>query len=260
MCRVYGSCFTRLKLVDSDTVVFYQTAKENIFAQVDAKRAKSEVALVDMETGQTTYGINAFLKILFKERPLLRRFFNWSPAQFLVKKLYRFISFNRHVITGPATLKASRSCTPDMHKGYRWLYLLLAALFTGFMVNHFAFLLDQSLGLVHNPWREYAICFGQISWQFLVLTLVRPATRLDYLGNMSTVSIIGGFLLVPLLILSTFFDLNFWILMMWFGGVVTIMLGLHIGRCKRLGLPIFVTASWVIFRMIVLILILITIG
>ena len=52
MCRIYGKGFTKLKLVDDQTVIDYQTAEEKIFAQIDQERAKSEVALYDTVSGK----------------------------------------------------------------------------------------------------------------------------------------------------------------------------------------------------------------
>ncbi|MFT5822860.1 MAG: hypothetical protein ACI8ZM_004117 [Crocinitomix sp.] len=255
-CPIYGlyaNSFTKLGLIDQNTVVFYQDVNRKVFDQIDEKRAKAEVALVHPRSGKTVYGIDAFLQILSNNRPVLKQLFQVKWIYFLLQKFYRFITFNRKIIAGRANAKVERDCTPPVHIPYRVSYLLLAALFTGFIVNGFTTLLDAELGMAHVGWREYAICLGQIIWQFVALSLIRPTKRLDYLGNMSTVSLIGGLLLIPLFIADHFLDFNWMQLMIGFALVVGTMFYLHIKRCKRLGLPFIVSASWVLFRTIVLI-------
>lgn len=255
LCKVYGTCFTKMGLIDSKTVSYYQTVDAEIFHQIDADRAKSEVALIDSKTGKTVYGIDAFIKILAGNRRFLIRFFNQPIIHFFLTKLYRFISYNRHVIAGSHSPSNGRNCVPAVHLGYRWLYVILAALFTGFMVNHFAVLLDQELGLQSVFWREYAICFGQIVWQFGWLSIVDSSKRLDYLGNMSTVSVMGGLLLLPLFALNAVVDLSAIALFAGFGIIVGWMFLQHLKRCKKLGLPLSASISWVLFRTLVLVLI-----
>lgn len=252
MCSLYGRCFTKMGLIDEDTIVYYQNVNRKIFDQIDDKRAKSEVALVHPRSGKTTYGIDAFMRIISDKKPILKRLFQVKWIYFLLSKLYRFISFNRKVIAGRSVGINERDCTPPVHIPYRIVYLLIAALFTGFMVNSFSALLDAELRVVHFGWREYAICFGQIGWQFLALSLIQPNKRLAYLGNMSTVSIIGGLLLVPLLISDHYIDFSWMQLLIGFTLIVGTMFSLHVQRCKRLGLPFIVSISWVMFRALVL--------
>lgn len=256
MCSLYGNCFTKLGLVDQNTIVYYQNVNRKIFDQIDENRAKSEVALVHPRSGKTVYGVDAFLLILSNNSPFLKRLFQVKLIYFLLSKLYRFISFNRKVIAGSAMIDYERECAPPVHFPYRIVYLLIAALFTGFMVNGFTALLDAELSVAHLSWREYAVCFGQIVWQFAALSLIRPTKRLDYLGNMSTVSVIGGLLLIPLFIVDHFFDLSWMSLMIGFGLIVVTMFYLHVRRCKRLELPFLVSASWILYRTIVLIIVL----
>ncbi len=256
MCSLYGKCFTKMGLIDKNTIAYYQNVNRKIFDQIDEKRAKSEVALVHPRSGKTLYGIDAFMRIISDNSPVLKRLFHVKWIYFLLRKLYRFISFNRKVIAGKEIGVNERDCTPPVHVPYQISYLLIAAWFTGFMVNNFSALLDAELGVVHFGWREYAICFGQIGWQFLALSLIQPNKRLRYLGNMSTVSIIGGLLLIPLLIVDHFIDFSWMQLLVGFGLIVGTMFYLHVQRCKRLELPFIVSISWMAFRTIVLIIML----
>lgn len=257
MCQLYAKGFIKTGRIEPDTVAYYHNVEEDIFSLIDAERAKSEVAFVDPKTGNVEYGVDVILKLIAGEN----RFFKWlfftRVFHFLALKFYRFISFNRHVIASGNSHFHERQCIPPLHKGYRWAYLIIAALFTGFMVNLFAVELDQAMGVEHSVWREYLICFGQIGWQFIALTVIAPHKRLDYLGNMSTVSLIGALLLIPLLALNAFFEFSWLQLLISFGLIVFTMFTIHVKRCKRMFLPLFTSVSWILFRAFVLILVLI---
>lgn len=257
MCNVYGRCFVKFKLLDESSIQHYQTIDQRVFDKIDKERAKSEVAFVDPVSGDIKYGVNAFLHILSHKSSFLRWLFGLKLVHFLALKLYRFISFNRHVMSGVGIVQDDRDCTPEAHNMYRWLYIFLGAVITGLVLNSFAISIDRELMVGHNSWREFLVCFGQIGWQFLFLTWLDKSKRLDYLGNMTTVSVIGGGLLLIVLLLDSFFILSLIQLLVSSAMIVSYMLLIHIKRSKKMGLSILTSVSWVSFRTVVLVLILI---
>ena len=150
-----------------------------------------------------------------------------------------------------------RDCTPPVHQTYRWLYILLVALFTGLVLNRYA-------ALVATEWvsaqflREYAVCFGQVLWQGAAILAIAPRKSLIYLGNMSTVSLGGAIVLLPTLLLTAWVSVSPLVLLGYFALVVSCMLLEHLRRCRLLGLPLAMTGSWVVFRAVVLGLILVS--
>jgi len=80
---------------------------------------------------------------------------------------------------------------------------------------------------------------------------------MDYLGNMMTVSMIGGILLLPALLIHRLFPaMPAAFFPAWFIVVVGIMLLEHMRRTKLLGLNIIPSATWILYRLLVLALIL----
>jgi len=75
---------------------------------------------------------------------------------------------------------------------------------------------------------------------------------LVYLVNISTVSLLGGVLLLPILGLNIYYPFSIIGLILSFGVIVIIMFFEHLRRCKRLGVSILMTASWVMFRTVAL--------
>lgn len=122
----------------------------------------------------------------------------------------------------------------------------------GLILNSFTLEIAHGLGINHIWWREYLICFGQIAWQFSVVALFDKSKGMEYLGNMSTVSFVGGLLLIPVLYLESQFNLGLYYLIPAFLAVVLFMFFEHIRRCKILKLPLGMTASWIAYRVFVL--------
>ena len=258
MCAAYGAGFTKFGMVDAQTVHPYQQVNEAVTRQIDMDRARSEIALFDATTAQTVYGIDAMIAIVTHRRPWLKRLLHQRWLYVPLRTLYRFISYNRKVIYPAAPQLGLRNCTPPVHQTYRWLYILLVALITGLVLNRYAALITAEWGLVPSFWREYAICFGQVLWQGAAILAVAPRKSLVYLGNMSTVSLGGAILLLPALLLSAWVSVSPLVLLGYFALVVSCMLLEHLRRCRLLGLPLAMTASWVVFRTVVLGLVLIS--
>ncbi len=258
MCAAYGAGFIKFGMVDAQTVSPYQQADEALARQVNMERARSEIALFDESTAQTVYGIDAMIAIVADGLPWLKKLLHRPWIYTPLRMLYSFISYNRKVIYPAAPRPEQRDCTPPLHRAYRWLYILLVALFTGLVLNRYAALMAAEWGLMPSPWREYAVCFGQVLWQGAVILSVDSRKSLAYLGNMSTVSLGGAILLLPPLLLTAWVSVSPLVLLGYFALVVGFMLLEHLRRCRLLGLPLAMTTLWVAFRTVVLGLILIS--
>lgn len=256
MCKVYGNTFQALKWVDEDTLAPYQTIDADHAAHIDMARAKNEIALFDIDAKKTVYGLSAFLKILGHNRPLVDRVLNAPIIHPFLEKLYAFISYNRKVMYPTVRLEGERDCTPDVHLTYRWAWIILVAIVTGLILNSLIFQVNAHFGLAHNWTREFVVCFGQIAWQGAAVLIMKKEQALDYLGNMSTVSFLGGIALFPLVLSRFFMPIDPLWIAFYFMIVVTFMFFEHVRRCKMLGLPFLMTISWVTYRTIVLAIIL----
>lgn len=135
---------------------------------------------------------------------------------------------------------------------HRSMYIISVALITGFILNHYVYLINTKLDLTHDWAREYYVCLGQIIWQYGAITLLAGKYQIKYLSNMSTVSLLGGILLLPMLLYTQYTTPTAFLLIAYFAGVVTFMFFEHIRRCKLLSLPFAMTISWVAYRTVVL--------
>jgi hypothetical protein len=252
LCKAYGSLFKKAGLISDDVLTYYQEVSPNFVQDVDLERAKVEIALVDIANKRVDYGLDAFTRILFSESRFLMALLRVKPVRFALKSLYFFISLNRHVIVRPSLSCTENACSPPLHRGYRLAYSLFTAMVTALILSaYFSRIADQFS--IANPWyMEYVICFGQIIWQGTFTLIKYRQQAWEYLGHMSTISLLGGLLLVPPLLLAQVFGFAPIYLVGTFLIVVVIMIQEHLLRCKRKGLGVEVTGSWIFYRLLIL--------
>ncbi len=253
MCRLYGNAFEANGFIEKGTCSPYQTIDLSIANLVDMNRAKNEIAFVNTLNNEVVYGLDAFKVILTNAYPILKPFSNLKALDWFGRKVYRFISTNRKVIVPAKTSFDAQvnNCNPALNVKYRLIYILFVALFSSLVIYNYSASINLMMGWESSIYRELIMCFGQIIWQSLFLHKILKNKRLDYLGNMMTVSLIGTILLIPML----FFNTNPVIHLIYFMMVVGVMLLEHLRRCKILEIGIIPTISWVSYRLVFLLLI-----
>lgn len=244
-------------MLDNNGRTSYQELPQQACPMLDRQRAVNEIALVNQETGEVTYGIESLFKVFAASFPVLKPLLLFRPFVWIMSKIYAFIAFNRRVII-PAPIKAeSFELQPTFRLDYRIAYLFVTWIFTAVILSAYA---RQMTGLLPagNAYREYLICGGQIFFQGLIISIVHKNKLWDYLGNMMTISFGGALLLLPVLFLAQWLNLHLLFYASWFMGVAGLMLLEHIRRSKLLELGWILTTSWVLYRILVLLFILLT--
>ncbi len=259
LCQIYGNHFVRKGCLDSSAMEYYQTIEPKFCRDVDMERAKSEIAFHHIPSNKTIYGLDALLYINFHDKPKILKLFHLFPIHNFLQFLYFLISYNRKIFYPVKGCSKERTCTPKFHQNYRWAFILFVAIFTGFILNVSLMPIYATFNFEHVWHREFLICFGQIAWQGAVIYFLHSEKKLDYLGNMSTVSFLGGILLFPIITIQTLISIPIFFLIFYFGCVVSFMLWEHIRRCKLLDISLYMTFSWITFRIFILFIILIPI-
>ncbi len=260
LCKAYTNAFVKYRFMEENGRVSFSELNNHGFTQlVDWKRAKNEIPLVDESNNKVYYGVEALLQILGAKWA----FFKWYAQQsFLVKAskvLYKFISFNRRIIIpAPINTECQFDAKPDFNVAYRLAYFIFSWLFTSFVLTNYSAYLAHYIGAT-SLGREFLICAGQMLFQGLLLMMFKKHRELifEYLGNMMTISLLGSLLLCPMLLANIFFNnVHPFISMVYFFAVVTFMLYDHIRRVGLIQAPKWLSATWVLYRILVLILIL----
>jgi len=253
MCRLYTGAFVNAGILPADGRAAYQYLPRAACPMVDRQRAVNEIALVDQATGEVTYGIKSLFKIVGHAIPLLRPLFAFGPFVWLMSKFYSFISYNRRVII-PASHQDVNSLQPSFKLNYRLLYLFFTWAVTGCILTAYVHLMRGMLPM-GNAFREYFVCAGQILFQGCVVAIIAKDKAWAYLGNMMTISFGGALLLAPVLLLAPLLHFGPLFYLLYFFLVVGLMLLEHIRRTRLLRLNLVMSASWVVYRVLVLLLI-----
>lgn len=257
MCKIYTQGFVNLGILDKSGRVSYQEFPAESCPLLDMQRAVNEIALVNQETGEVSYGIKSLFKVFGTALPLLKPVFGFAPFVWLMSKIYAFISYNRRVIIPNDQSVPAYALQPSFKIGYRIAYLIFTWFMTACILSAYAKLMTGVLP--QGPaYREFLVCGGQVFFQGLVVSYIHKNKGWDYLGNMMTISVTGALLLLPGLVISTWLKADPLYYVAWFMCVAGIMLILHIRRSKLLGIGYTLTCSWILYRVIVLLIILLS--
>lgn len=250
LCNVYTSGFIVTGMLDKDGRKTYAdiTDEEHLF--VDSRRACNEIALVDNKSKTVLYGIDSLLKIIGNSFPLIEKTGNLRPVNWLLKKLYYFISYNRKVIIPGKVNTDQAQCFPDFNYRYRLFYIVFALIITSTVLYEFATLIPHYIQADFG--KEMILATGQLFFQSLFIIGKDKITRINYLGNLMTVSLFGSLLISPLLIVSNYMTVSETFVLIWFGLVVLAMFIEHYRRIGLLELPKHLCLTWVLYRMLAL--------
>ncbi|MFH7017875.1 hypothetical protein [Flavobacterium sp. FlaQc-47] len=255
LCSLYTTGFVKSGMLDKNGRKSYCQLSEEEQNFVDLKRAPNEIALIDNNTKTVTYGIDSLLKVVGFSFPFIEKTGKIKPIHFLLRKLYSFVSYNRKVIIpGPINEENKLQCTPDFSYKYRFLFIGFALTITSFVLFRYSNLI---LNLPKSTiFRELILAFGQIVFQGLFLLKADKKTIMNYAGNLMTVSLMGSLILIPILLLNQFINIPQILVLSWFAITVLIMFKEHFRRIKLLKLPFYLSYTWVLYRILALLLIL----
>ena len=253
MCRVYTKAFVQTGMLGKDNRAAYQTDMEIVCPVIDRQRAVNEIALVNTQSGEVTYGVESLFKVIGNAWPVFGPLFRFRPFAWLMSKVYAFIAYNRRVIIPAGKTEDAFKFQPTFKLHYRITYLLFTWLGTGCILTAYAHLLTGTIPF-GGPWREYFICGGQMIFQGAVISTFAREKLWNYLGNVMTISFGGSLLLLLMIGLAHWVKLPPVLFPLYFMGVAGLMFLEHIRRTGLMGLGWVLTATWVLYRVGLLVL------
>jgi hypothetical protein len=245
LCRVYTKGFIDAGMLDENGKKPYCQLNEEEQKFVDVKRAANEIALVDNVNKTVIYGIDSLLKVIGYSYPWMEKVGCWKPIKFFLKKLYSLISYNRKVII-PSKINPAISlqCIPDFSFKYRFVFIFFAGLVASIL--NFNYLKLLHLEYLNFGFIVFAV-WVQLPFQSLFLMQFHKETIVNYWGNLMTVSLFGGLIMIPVLVFNPFFNLNYQFNLIYFGITFLILIYEHYRRINLLELPKYLVIPWTIF-------------
>lgn len=253
LCNLYTGAFVKMKFLDTNGRLPYEKINQIDTADLEEERSKNEIPLYNVKTRTFDYGVNSLLKILGNRWSLFRSIAKFQAIVSLIKVIYNFISFNRKVIIPGNPL--INSCTPTFNLKYRTAYLVFCWLSVAVVLYLYSHLLTGIISS-QNFNAELLIAGGQVLFQGIFIIKKGRVTIYEYLGNMMTVSLAGAIGLIPMIFISLFISINPVWALLYFSVVAVLMFAEHFRRVKLLVLPTALSFSWVLYRVLILIILL----
>lgn len=127
MCRWYTDEFVKAKLLDQhNRIAFAELENKGLVDKIDLDRSRDEIPLVDLDGGETRYGIDSLVYLLAPRFPFIPRFLAIRPINWFFRHLYKFVSYNRRVMAPGRKVEQQYDCTPHFDWKYRWYYVLFS--------------------------------------------------------------------------------------------------------------------------------------
>ncbi len=181
MCNAYTAGFVRLGWLKHRTGL--ADAPPELLQKIDLDRARHEIPLLDTQTGEVTYGVNALFLILGERMLFFKPLFRNRLFRATIYQLYQLITYNRRIIAGSAAPKTGFDCAPDVNLFYRWLYIGLAATGTTFLFwQNFS---PGNLGL--------KVLLSLLGMMLKAVFFTKK--KLDFLGHWTTIALVSALLI-----------------------------------------------------------------
>lgn len=224
MCKLY----TKGMVTGNDTGGLTRMGSgqltHDLIGRLDPQRARHEIPLVDLDGGETLYGVDTWLYAVGQRHKQLKKVLSTNWVKTILQTLYAFISYNRRVIITSAPGRWNlMDLQPDFHTGYRLAFIAVISGLIGVLFSVIDF-------PIWTP-AVIALALGQLTLAGLYLLRQRhedfSQTFLDYTGH------VGMSLLLGSVVIAIGVSVG-WTPLMYTG--YALMIGQHYIRTYRLGL------------------------
>ncbi|GAB4022389.1 thiol-disulfide oxidoreductase DCC family protein [Spirosoma koreense] len=217
-----------------------QIKQEAILNRLDRQRARHEIPLVDLDGGETLYGVDTWAYALGQPNPSIQKLLSIHWFRALLQKLYAFISYNRRIIiTSPPGRWQLLDLQPAFNPGQRLAFIgivfsLVAALFLSGRVSVW-------------PPAAFALVISQLTLTGIYLFVLQPGEGfekiLDYAGHLGMSLLVGS----SVMALSSLLG---WTTLGLMG--YALMIGQHFIRTYRLGLNPWLSVCFTVLALLLL--------
>lgn len=250
LCRNGAILAAEYGFIPQSRLTAFDDLDEHLRSKVDLEKFRSEMAVIDLEKKETSYGVDGVLSILSIRMPFMGKVKKEGLIYRIFKVLYRMIAYNRYILF-PFNSPYKCDCEPPLNRRYR-VALIAFCIF-------FSVLISALLGLSvskHFPIPVYtavaatlfAVGTGWLLQMITALLFLKGEQVYNYLGNLGVIMLAGVLILIPglagaFLKTSVYLPLiAFFILVSCF--TMTLM---HRKRARILGLSSLWTWLWFIF-------------
>jgi hypothetical protein len=217
LCAWYTGAFVKTGLLGENGRIAFSTASPELLQCIDQKRGVNEIPLIDHETKEVLYGIDALVAVIGQRCPIVRVLGRKDLVKWPLKKIYNFIAYNRKVIVARKAVEGSVDCTPDFNIFYRLLFMTVFLCFNTIML----FPVHGEL-LANIPFFSISLIEFHLAHAIIVCINCLLAIKLtrkeaiEYLGQVNMLALLTILLLIPLVLLNKWIAEAGWLNYIWF--------------------------------------------
>jgi len=209
LCAGYTGAFVKAGFIDAAGRKNFSTITPELLCRINTEKCIDEIPVLDTETGQVWYGIDALLEILGQKIPAVKKIGTVKPVKWLLQKIYKFISFNRKVIVAPRKRAGNFDCTPHFNIPYRLLFIFVFLSFNTVMLFPLhQFVISNSLfgstGLLQLQTAHACLVVINI----VIALLLKKQAGLEYLGQINMLALLAILLMLPLIAINKYTGLG----------------------------------------------------
>ena len=197
LCVAYTGAFVQAGLLEKEGRKNFNEVDAALLSNADSGRMHNEIPLIEHETGKVWYGIDALLEVLGTRLPLVRKIGHLTPVNWLLRKLYKLISYNRKVIV--AVQARDYDCSPAFNEKYRIVFLLLGLAFNSFIFTGSFALVNKTIFPAGSSHQLQLAHYTVVAVNITVAFFLGKQKGLEYLGQVNMLAITAMLLLLPLI-------------------------------------------------------------
>ena len=205
LCTWYSGLFVKYGFLDAEGRKPFSTLDDKLLSLIDFNKSRNEIPLLDISSDKVLYGIDALLEILDQKIPCIKTTGNLAPVKWLLKKLYKLISYNRKVIVARKCGHGNIDCSPDTNYLYRFIFLAICLFFNTIMLYPIQHTIFSKLSYYHLSFFELQA--AHFAFVIINCTLSFSFSRergYEYLGQVNMLALSAILLLTPLLLIGYF--------------------------------------------------------
>jgi predicted DCC family thiol-disulfide oxidoreductase YuxK len=205
LCAAYTRAFVKAGFLSKEERKAFSTIDEELLLSVNMEKGRNEIPLIDTKTKQVWYGIEALLEILDRKIPFIKSIGKIKPVNFLLRRIYKLISYNRRVIVAPAAKPVSCDCTPDFNSKYRMAFMLFFLLFNTAMIFPVHKYVIQNSFLANAAFIQLQIAhFLLVTVNILLAFFIGGRRGIEYIGQVNMLALTVILLLLPLVLINKY--------------------------------------------------------
>ena len=208
LCTWYSGMFVKYGFLRSENRVPFSRADIDVLTAIDIEKAKDEIPLFNKDEQTTLYGIDSLLEILSWKLPFIKSIGNIQPAKWFLKKLYKFISYNRKVVVAKKCGAGVFDCSPYFSFQYRILFMIVFLVFNSIMLIPLHRDLFSKLSFYHLTLAQ--LQFAHISLVAIncsIASFLKSKKAIEYLGQINMLALLTILFLSLLMIFGNFISM-----------------------------------------------------